>query len=674
MGLGRLVSIKLTLCLIVGIIVGFYLEIPISLPFLALLFLLVWMAFVFRKKSRVSIYIFVALVAAAFVCLGILTIRMAHPGSQPQTYLKHHLASSHAFGVKITDVLKPTDFSHRYFVEIATVDEQAANGKILLNISRNPSQKQFGVDDELVVYGKLDSVNPPLNPYQFDYRDYLKKQGIHHQISADSAQVLPLNHKKTTLFGRAQDLRKHIITKLEQHTFGTEELSVIQALLLGERSAVSQETYDDYKNAGAVHILAISGLHVGILLLLLQFLLKPMERLPKGRTLKLVTIVLLLWSFAFVAGLSPSIVRAVTMFSFVAYALHLNRPTNTFNTLVWSMFFILLFEPLFLFQVGFQMSYAAVFAIVWLYPKLQDFWRPKNVLLRKTWQLFSVGVAAQLGVLPLSLFYFHQFPALFFVSNLAVVPFLGFTLGCGILVIVLALLDMLPAFLVSAYNGIIHMMNAVIGFVAEQEAFVFKQIPFDAVQMVTAYLIIIFLVLVLSKPRFRHIAFLGISILLLQGWVLYDSVQAKSKQALVVAHQTKNNILLNRSGDAVQVHTHAVEAAKRTVSDYVVGEKIDSVAYFPLRNMYKIGHKTFYVMDSLGLKPPIQPDYLLITHSPRMNFERFLDGMEPKKIIADGSNYKSYVSRWKKTCQKRKIPFHYTGERGAFIIDLNALD
>lgn len=674
MGLGRLVSFKLTFCLVVGIIVGFYLEVPVLTSFLPLLLLLLCMAVVFRKKTGANIRLFEILTAAAFLCLGVFIVGTNHPNSHPRTYLEHNLASPHAYRLKITDVLKPTDFSHRYFAKVESVDNQTAHGHILVNISRNPSSGQFVVDDELIVYGTLNAVQPPLNPHQFNYRDYLKKQGILHQIRTASEHILPLDHKRTTIFGSAQNLRKHIIAKLEQHQFGTEELSVIQALLLGERSAVSQETYDNYKNAGAVHILAISGLHVGILLLLLQFFLKPMERLPKGKTLKLLVIVLLLWSFAFVAGLTPSIVRAVTMFSFVAYALYLNRPTNTFNTLVWSMFFILLFEPLFLFQVGFQMSYAAVFAIVWIYPKLQNFWAPKMWLPKKIWQLLSVSVAAQLGVLPLSLYYFHQFPALFFVSNLVVVPFLGLILGCGILVIVLALFNMLPDFLSAAYNAIIHLMNSVIGFVARQEAFVFKQIPFDSVQLATAYLIIIFLVLVLSKPRFKHMAFLGVSVLLFQGWTIYDTIQTNNNQSLLVPHQTKNSILLNRSGDALQVYTYSEEAAQRIVTDYTVGEKIDSVAYFPIQNVYKIGHKMFYVMDSLGLPPLTKPDYLLVTHSPRINFERLLDNIEPKVIIADGSNYKSYVERWKKTCQKRKIPFHYTGKRGAFYIDLNKMD
>ena len=152
---------------------------------------------------------------------------------------------------------------------------------------------------------------------------------------------------------------------------------------------IPEDTYNNYQNAVAVHILAVSGLHVGILLLIREFLLSMIERIRRGKMLKLMLVVGLLWSYAFIAGLSHSIVQAVTMFSFLAYSMYLNRPTDPFNIIALSILFILLINPLFLFQVGFQMSYGAVIAIVWVYHKLQRFWYPDNFVVRKIWQLLS---------------------------------------------------------------------------------------------------------------------------------------------------------------------------------------------------------------------------------------------------------------------------------------------
>jgi len=260
-------------------------------------------------------------------------------------------------------------------------------------------------------------------------------------------EICFLDNPTPTLRGYAAGLRNTIIKRLAALGFAGEELAIVNALLLGQRTDISSGTYDAYKNAGAVHLLAVSGLHIGILLWILHMVFRPVELLPKGKTIKLLVLLVALWSYAVLAGLSASIIRAVSMFSFVAYALYLNRPANTFNILALSIFFVLLaFDARLLYSPGFQMSYAAVFAIVWIYPKLQAIWRPGQWLPRKIWQLLSVSLAAQLGVLPISLFYFHQFPALFFVSNLLVVPFLGLLLGTGFLIALLALGTVLFAF------------------------------------------------------------------------------------------------------------------------------------------------------------------------------------------------------------------------------------
>ena len=447
-------------------------------------------------------------------------------------------------------------------------------------------------------------------------------------------------------------------------------MGVIQALLLGKRDDISENTYNNYKNAGAVHILAVSGLHVGIILFLLEFMLSPLERLPKGKILKLITVVLLLWGYALVAGLSPSIVRAVTMFSFVAYALHLNRPTNSFNIIALSMLFIVLVKPLFLFQVGFQLSYAAVFAIVWIYPKLQKLWFPENIIIRKTWQLLSVSVAAQLGVLPISLFYFHQFPALFFISNLLVIPFLGLILGFGILVIVLALIDFLPQFMADGFNWVIKLMNSVIGWVAQQEGFIIKNIPFDSVQLLLGYLIITVLVVFLSKPKWKVALVLFGGIIAFQSRIIWGQMLVQEKEAIILVHRSRNTILFHQLGDSLSILTSDKTNLGNVIDNYAVAERIQKLDTIQLKNSYHIGQKKLFIVDSLTVFPlEERPDYLLLTQSPKLNLERLLDSIKPKKIFADGSNYPSLIRKWKASCNQKEIPFHYTGEKGYYVFD-----
>ena len=529
----------------------------------------------------------------------------------------------------------------------------------------------FRIDDELMVLARPQSIKPPLNPHQFDYKKYLKNMGVTARMDLDSTDYFKRTFPTATIFGITAHLRDKITDKLRRANFGEAQLGIIQALLLGQRNDILKETYDDYKNAGAVHILAISGLHIGIILLLLQFLLRPLERVAHGKTIKLLLLVLLLWGFATLSGLSPSVVRAVAMFSFIAYAQFLNRPTSTFNILALSMFFILMISPMFLFQVGFQMSYAAVFAIVWVYPMFQKFWSPANILFRKVWQLTSVSIAAQLGVVPISLFYFHQFPGLFFVSNLLIIPFLGILLGMGILVILLVLLNLLPELLVNLYDFLIDTMNSIVGWVAGQEAFIFKDIHFDGVQLVLGYAIIISLVQMLTKIDYKRTVVFLTTVIGFQIWSFLILYQTGQKEEFLILHQTGNSILLHRSGNHLNVITPDSSRTLMMVTDYKVAGNIRDISYSTLKNSYLFASKKLLILDSTGVYPrDTSTEYLLLTQSPNINLTRAIASLRPGMVIADGSNYRSSVELWKASCEKAKVPFHYSGDQGAFSIAL----
>jgi len=359
------------------------------------------------------------------------------------------------------------------------------------------------------------------------------------------------------------------------------------------------------------------------------------------------------------------------MFSFVAYALYLNRPSNTFNILALSMFFILLFiNPNLLFQVGFQMSYAAVFAIVWIYPLLQKLWHPKSKPLRYVWQLFSVSVAAQVGVLPISLFYFHQFPGLFFISNLLIIPALGIILGTGILVIFLSLINQLPAHLAWIFNEMISYMNTIVAWVARQEDFIFKDISFDGLQLLFSYFLIVALIFLLEQLNYKRLTFFLASLLSLQSYTLYKAYTSSKKSEVLILHQTKNTIIVERNGSEATVYTSHYNAAENPVTDIKVGEGIATVRHDTIANSFLAQGKSFLVLDSLGIYPTEKEvQTVLLTQSPKINLDRFITITKPTQIIADGSNYTSYIKRWKATCLKRKIPFHYTGEKGFYVFN-----
>ncbi len=670
----KFIPIKLTFLLVLGILIGYFFDIGIKPPLLlTLVFLSVLGLILFKEKKAIGIS-FGIIASLTTIFLGVLIVAIAQPKNADDHYSNILPNQQESWKLKVTEVLKPNSFSERYFAEVAEYNSYKASGKIILNKAIDSTFKKLQVDDELIVFAPKNEIKSPLNPYQFNYRNYLEIQGIYHQLKLNADNHIVLENSSRTIKGYAASLRQNIIVKLEQANFGNAELGIIQALFLGQRDTISEETYTDYKNAGAVHILAVSGLHIGILLLFLEFILRPMELLPNGKTFKLVVVIFLLWGFAFLAGLSASVVRAVTMFSFVAYAMYLNRPSNTFNILALSMFFILLvFDPMLLFNVGFQMSYAAVFAIVWIYPILQKFWYPKNWLTRQVWQLLSVSIAAQVGVLPISLYYFHQFPGLFFISNLLIVPFLGLILGLGIIVIALILFNIAPNYLIELYNSIIGLMNSVIKWVAQQEAFIFKNIPFDSVQLVLTYCLLISMIWIFTKNTFKRTLTFLICFIGMQLWSLYNQQNTYEKEQLLLVHQTKNSILAHQKGNQLSVFTNDSSATKNFATSFQIHESVEKLNYHIIRNSYKFHNQNLVLIDSSGVYDikPKNVDYLILTQSPKINLERLITHLQPKRILADGSNYYSYVNRWKKTCSNKKLPFHYTGEKGAYIFKID---
>ncbi|WP_348636545.1 ComEC/Rec2 family competence protein [Mariniflexile litorale] len=670
--------IKLTICFIIGIIIACFYTIPLLLTLLLTGISLVFLtAFYFvAKKQFIKTIWFGIFSFITMILVGILVTNFHNEKNHPKHYtyqLSKEKDSLKTITFKIREVLKPGVYHDKYIVDLLEIDNNKTSGRTLLNIQKDSITKLLDVDDIFISKTAFKDLTPPLNPHQFNYKTYLQKKYIYHQIFTLKASLFKVKSEKTTLFGVANNIRNYINKKLKNYRFKPDELAIINALLLGQRQDISEEVYTSYTNAGAIHILAISGLHIGIILLLLQFIFKPIERLKHGKLIKTLLLVTVLWSFALIAGLSASVTRAVTMFSIIAFAMNLKRPTNIFNTLALSMFVILLFKPLLLFDVGFQLSYLAVCAIVCLDPLLYKLWKTKYWLSDKLWHTLTVTISAQFGVIPLSLYYFHQFPSLFFLSNLVIIPLLGIILSYGIFLMILAITNILPQLVASIYGYIISLMNSFVGWISKQEPFLFKDIPFSLLYVFASYLFIITLTQFYIKRNYASLKLFLITILIGQCAIISTSYE-KPKHEFIIFHKSRYSLLGNTNKNKITIASDLDNITKiknKIIKDYKTGNHIKTIEEDSLQSVYIINNKTLLVIDSLSIYKikSFQPDYVLLRQSPQINLNRLIDSIKPKYLIADGSNYKSYIEHWETICKKRKIPFHQTGKKGAFIIE-----
>lgn len=629
-------------------------------------------ASIYSRKYPLFETVFGSFVLLIAVLIGISTALIHKENTNPNHYTKQitDYEKGHHLDLLLVEKLKSTTKNNRYIGLVKLLDGQRSSGKVILNVGKKETITNLKIGNHLIITGFILKNKTPSNPNLFDYGKYLENQEIYAQVYC---QQIIIGKYESDLWASFSNFRERIISNLEHSAISKEELNVLNALILGQQQDISPETLKDYQYAGAVHVLSVSGLHVGFILLFITFLLKPIGNSRKGSLLKLCIIVVSLWAFAVLTGLSASIVRSATMFSFVAIGIHLRRTVNIYHTLLVSMLLILLFKPSFLFDVGFQLSYLALFFILWLQPILSSIWEPNNKIIKYFWDIITVSFAAQIGAMPLSIYYFHQFPGLFFVTNLLILPLLGIIMAVGVIAILMAIFAKVPFIIAKSIEILIKILNAIIHRVASIDIFVIKNISFSKEMLFGSYLLIILLILWVKKPEFKRMASAFLSLILLQSIFIFQKKDTLNKQELIVFSSRGNTIITERIGDAVTVYSNdsILEnlSTNQLVQSYLVGNFCHISNKKSLQNLMYFKNKKILIIDSTCVYTKgINPDILVIIQSPKLNIQRLLKTYKPKEIVVDGSNFKSYIRLWKATCRKEKIPFHNSNEKGFYKI------
>mgnify|MGYP000028177938 CR=1 FL=1 len=669
---------RVTLVFIIGIVFAYYFQPSPNLVFTYLFVTTLLLGGVYYWSTKRANLVRVFGISVYITAFG---IGMSSQTIHTATYQKNHFTQvdavfeqTHTFNLVLREKLKSSTSSQRYIDLVQQIDTTNCSGKILLNIKKDSLHHSFIIGNRLQIQGNLYPNVTPKNPNQFDYGSYLKNKQIYGQLYADIADIKISAQIEKDIWYYAAQIRNTIIANLTRDGFNPTELNVAVALILGQQQDIDPEISKDYQYAGAVHILSVSGLHIGFLLLFVTFILKPIPNNKKGSLLKLIVILCSLWLFGILAGLAPSVVRSVTMFSFVAIGQHLRRSVNIYHTLLVSILLILLVQPGFLFDVGFQLSYLALFFILWFHPLLSKIWEPKNKISKYIWDILSVSFAAQIGTLPLSLYYFHQFPGLFFITNLVIIPLTGFIMGLGVVVMVLAYFESSPIFLSKGLESSLFIVNKIIHTIAGAEQFIIKDIPFTLVFLLSSYAVVFSTIFWFKKPHFQRLTAVLVSVILLQIAFLWNKWSIENQQEWVVFNSNKNTLIVERKGDDITLFANdslsKIGSKNNTINTYLVGNFSHLAATKKLKNTAFFNGKRILILDSLGVYPiHSRPDIVLLTQSPKINLERLIQTTQPKVIVADASNYKNLQKLWEATCLKEKIPFHSTSEKGFYILN-----
>jgi competence protein ComEC len=366
--------------------------------------------------------------------------------------------------------------------------------------------------------------------------------------------------------------------------------------------------------------------------------------------------------------MSASITRAVLMFSIIAFGRFLNRKNSVFNAVAASFLLLLIFNPLFIFDVGFQLSYAAVLSILLFQPFYSKFYISKNKIIGYITDLFLVSLTAQLGVLPLILLYFKQIPTLFLLANLVVIPVATVILILGVITLffnfvalpIALILGRIISFFVEQMNVYIHWLS---GF----EKYIIKNISFTSLLAILLYALILSFIYWIYNPKNKRFLYVLAFVLSFQLVYFTTKKEASNQKEMIVFNSRESIISIFDSNKITVFSNDSLIATNTSIQEYKTAKFNPKVVFYPLENLLYFNSKKILVVDENTVyNTSLQPDIIIIRQNSRINIERLIHTTKPSLIIADKSNSYTSLKRWKASCLKYKIPFHAIAEKGFY--------
>ncbi|PLX05030.1 MAG: hypothetical protein C0595_01080 [Marinilabiliales bacterium] len=425
--------------------------------------------------------------------------------------------------------------------------------------------------DKIILEAKPALIKNKGNPAEFDYKSYLIHEGIAKSVYLKNEDWKFLKHDPSNLLiDYARSLRRELLRRLETHMFFHNTFPVAAAILVGYDTLMDEKTENSYVHAGAMHILCVSGLHVGVIFILMTLLLKFMLKSKTGRFLRIIILLISIWAYALLTGMSPSVQRASIMFSFFVIGQGLSRPKDSYNTLAASAFVMLAINPNLLFHVGFQLSYAAVLGIISVYPSLYRKLYFKNKAIDYLWSIICVSIAAQLATFPIGTHYFNYFPNYFWITNLVVIPASFVIIISGFLFFLFSWVPYFSAFLGVCTSFMVMIVNYLVSLVEILPYFGTDNIYMPWTKTIIIYLIIIMLFHILIFKRVRLLLYFASALLILIGINTIVKFDHQKNSKLIIYNVNNQDVIQFVDGVNSFVLTSETKGNKRKIDEYVL--------------------------------------------------------------------------------------------------------
>jgi competence protein ComEC len=561
-----------------------------------------------------------------------------------------------------------------------------ANGKLLIALkidSLRPIKLNYG--DELIIASKYLPVEPTYNPGEFNFKAWLASKNIYQQTFINQDHLIKL--KTTTgnpIIKYAIEERKKQVETYRQLIENDEAFAVAATLVLGYRADLSKETLTTYSRTGTIHALSVSGSHIAIIFFLLNSMLSFLDRKKFLMIIKLFFICLLIWYYSLLTGFSSSVLRSAIMITIFILAKAFNRNSNNYNILAFTAFALLVYNPFFIWDVGFQLSFISVFGLIYLQPKIYKLIYVKNKWLDKLWSAVALSLAAQLATFPLSVYYFHQFPIYFILGNLFILLPLIAMMYLGIAILILRVYFLSPIF-----EWIITFTNSGLKWIADLPFSGITSIWLNEWQLLLLSLALSLLVYSLANYH-KKLLITSICLLLVfqsystynkilvtrQSKVLFYSLRKNYAAAFIDAHKA---ILLTDLTPEDKNYQFFVQPAldKMQIEDVLFvkwGQDTIVNSFIKFKKQIKFKQYSILMMDSsfnykkiIGLP---KFDAVWFHQNPRKNISNLRTEVIFSTLLIDASNKDYKIKAYEEEANKFELQ-HYTLKKNkAYLINL----
>jgi len=616
---------------------------------------------------------------------------LSHTESRREAHLLHVNDTITWYRAVVTGFPEERASTWRMEARVTDINDgswKRSEGRIMLYLAKDAFPVPYQYGDVLVVKGSPRLTGGSGNPGEFDYKAYLALRNIYHQHFVRGGEAIQSGYAPPgRVMAFALKGRQWAEETLHRYVDGEREQAIASALVLGVTDGLDNELLDAYSATGSMHILAVSGLHISIIYLILLRFLSPLNKLKGGRWVVALISLGVLWLYAFVTGLPPSVLRAVTMFSFLAVARPWSRSTNIYNTLAVSAFLLLWFDPFLLFSVGFQLSYIAVLGIVYLYPRILLLWEPENMIAVEIWKLGAVAIAAQIATFPLGLLYFHQFPNYFLLSNLLVVPLSFVVLVLGLLILATSFMSLVAAAVGFCLELVIRFLN---GIVFVLEGFPFSRIENVYITPVQCALLFTFIIFILALAEYKRFVYLtaGLVTITLYAAVQWAHFERDVNAQRIAVYKLPGHSaidLIDRGqafflGDSIaadgqqirfHVQPHRLIRGVGMVRD---GRRL-AHSFNGCRLLVWGGKKILLIDDkNFALPAHVVVDWIIIGNNAVADLNEVSKGVDCSRVILDSSNSFFFASRFLEAAKFHELEVHSVLHQGAFIQTIETQD